>query len=137
MFVYSHLTLLILLYFPMSLCYLFFYVLCIFVLLFYCLFLFYLLLCFIIYFLFIYLLLNRFFFSIPYGLWDLSSLTRNLTWVLAVKVFNHWTAREFPKEIFLMFHLIPLLICSVIFLVVGLVITESTFNPSQFPVTSS
>ena len=63
-----------------------------------------------------------------YGLWDLSSLTRNLTWVLAVKVPNHWAAREFPKEIFLMCHLIPLLICPVIFLVVGLVITASTLK---------
>ena len=32
------------------------------------------------------------------GLWDLSSLTRDRTWALAVKAQspNHWTARELP-----------------------------------------
>ena len=141
MFVYSHLTLLILSYllchfaicFFMSYVFLFFcssillFIVILFIVIFYHLFLVY----------FISLLLSRFFFSIPYCPWDLSPLTRNLTWVLAGKVPNHWTPREFPKEIFLMCHLIPLLICSVIFLVVVLVITESTFNPNQFSVTFS
>ena len=34
----------------------------------------------------------------PWGLWDLSSLTRDQTWSLAVRVPspNHWITREFP-----------------------------------------
>ena len=38
-----------------------------------------------------------FFFASPCGLWDLSSLTRELTWVTAENVLspNHWAAREF------------------------------------------
>ena len=36
------------------------------------------------------------------GLQDLSSLTRDWTWALAVKTIspNHWTTREFPKLLF-------------------------------------
>ena len=40
-----------------------------------------------------------FFFVAPGSFWDLSSLTRDGTWALAVKARspNHWTAREFPR----------------------------------------
>ena len=36
------------------------------------------------------------------GLWDLSTLTRDWTWALAVKMLspNHWTARKFPIKWF-------------------------------------
>ena len=44
-----------------------------------------------------------FFLATLCDLWDLSSLTRDWTWVLAVEVPspNHWTAREFPTICFL------------------------------------
>ena len=44
-------------------------------------------------------LLDKFFLALPYGLWDLSSSTRDWTWPLAVKVqsSNHWVTREFLR----------------------------------------
>ena len=41
-----------------------------------------------------------FFFSLPLGMWDLSSLTRDQTHAhaLVVQNLNHWTAKEVPKD---------------------------------------
>ena len=41
---------------------------------------------------------SLFFLAVPWGLWGLSSPTRDWTLALAVKVLspNHWTSREFP-----------------------------------------
>ena len=41
------------------------------------------------------------FLAVPWGLWDLSSLTRRWTWVPAVKALssNHWTSREFSAVV--------------------------------------
>ena len=42
------------------------------------------------------------FLAVPLVLWDLSTLTRDWTWDMAVKVPspNHWTTREFPGFVF-------------------------------------
>ena len=49
----------------------------------------------------VYFILFIYFLASLCGLRDLSSLTRDGTWALAVKALspNHWTAREFPMLI--------------------------------------
>ena len=39
------------------------------------------------------------FVAMPHGLWDLSSLSRNWTWAMAVKTQNpnHWSTRQLPN----------------------------------------
>ena len=43
------------------------------------------------------------FFVMPYSMQDLSSLTRDPVWAMAVNALspNHWTTREFPKIVFI------------------------------------
>ena len=44
------------------------------------------------------MLLMTFFLTMPFSLWDLSSPSRDWTWVMAVKVLhlNHWTTSKLP-----------------------------------------
>ena len=43
-----------------------------------------------------------FFLAVSHSLWDLSSPIRDWTWAMAVSTLslNHWTAKEFPRNIF-------------------------------------